>query len=61
MIFIINKKNRVTGGEEYKIESINDDVITSVSIPTYKIKNIEDLKNEIVKFWNISKEDIVII
>ncbi len=61
MMFSINKKMRVTGGEEYVIQSINDDVITSVSVPTYKIKNIEDLKNEIVKFWNISKEDIIII
>ncbi len=61
MIFSINKRMRITGGEEYVIQSINDDSIASVSVPTYKIKDIDDLKNEIVKFWNIPKEEIVLV
>ena len=61
MIFSINEKIRVTGGKEYIIKSISNNIIASISIPVYKIKDIDDLKNEIVKFWNISKEEIIII
>lgn len=59
MVFNINKKMRITGGEEYVIQSTNNGVIVSIHVPAYKIKTIDDLKNEIVKFWDISKDDII--
>lgn len=60
MMFNIEKRKRITGGEEYVIKSINDNVIVSISLPAYKVKNFDDLKKEIMNFWDIAKEEIIL-